>query len=80
MEELINLAWSNYAHDQLFSSESEAHSMGSEIPFVSAFHSGCDQNNTLSLNTLLHPADALFPKPLTQILTLMTGLRTTSAT
>lgn len=79
MEELINLACSNYTHDQLFS-ESEAHSMGSEVPFLSAFLSGCDRNNMLSLNTLLHPADALFPKPLTQILTLMTGLRTTSAT
>lgn len=51
MEELINLACSNYTHDQFFSSESEAHSMGREIPLVSTFHSGCDQNNTLSLIT-----------------------------
>lgn len=78
MEELINLACSNCPHDQIFSSESDTHSMGSEIPLVSAFHSGCDQSNRLSLITLLHPAYAVFPKPLSEILTLMTGLRTTS--
>lgn len=80
MEDLINLACSNYTQDQLFSSESEARFMGSEIPLVSAFRSCCDQNNTLSLNTLLHPAYVVFPKPFTQILRLMPDLRTTSAT
>lgn len=51
MEELINLACSHYTHDQFFSSEPEAHSMGGEIPLVPTFHSGCDQNNPLSLIT-----------------------------
>lgn len=36
MEELTILACSNYTHHQFFSSESEAHSMRSVIPFLSA--------------------------------------------
>lgn len=51
MKELINLACSNYTHNHFLSSETEAHSMGNEIPLVSIFHSGCDQNNMLSLIT-----------------------------